>query len=328
MIGGSEKKRQATTASTAAASRRRIGASSAVPMAKRLNLLGYTFPMIPKDATATALEVAREVLKIEAAAVRALIKRIDERFLAAVSLILARKKEGRVVITGIGKSGHIARKIASTLSSTGTPAYFMHAAEAGHGDLGLIGAEDILIAISNSGESDELVQLVRPVKQQGAKLIVIAGNHRSSLARAADVFLAARVAKEACPHNLAPTASTTAAMALGDALAVALLQARNFSAEDFHRAHPRGTLGRKLATLVSDVMRTGKDVPKVTAEATLADALLEITRTGMGMTAVVDRKQKLIGVFTDGDLRRALQRKADPASTQIRKVMTPKPRTI
>ena len=284
--------------------------------------------MIPKDATGAALEHAREVLKIEAAAVRSLIGRLDERFIAAVSLILGCGKGARVIVAGVGKSGHVARKIASTLSSTGTPAYFLHAAEAGHGDLGLIGAEDILIAISNSGESDELVQIVRPAKQQGAKLIVIAGNHKSSLARSADVFLDAHVAKEACPHNLAPTASTTAAMALGDALAVALLRARNFSAEDFHRSHPGGTLGRRLVTLVSDVMRTGEAIPKVTAEATLADALLEITRTGMGMTAIVDRKQKLIGVFTDGDLRRALQRKADPATTQIRKVMTSKPRTM
>jgi len=284
--------------------------------------------MIPKDATGTALDIAREVLKIEAAAVRALIRRIDERFLAAVSLILGCKKNGRVIVTGIGKSGHIARKIASTLSSTGTPAYFLHAAEASHGDMGLIGSDDIVIALSYSGESDELRQIVPLIKRQGAKLVAIAGNPESSLARDAHVFLDARVAKEACPHNLAPTASTTAALALGDALAVALLQARRFSADQFARAHPGGTLGRKLVTLVSDVMRTGAGVPKVPLHATLADALLEITRTGMGMTAIVDRRQRLLGVFTDGDLRRSLQRKADPSSTPIKKVMTTKPRTI
>jgi arabinose-5-phosphate isomerase len=284
--------------------------------------------MIPKDATGTALDVAREVLRIEADAVRALIRRLDERFLAAVSLILACKKGGRVIVTGIGKSGHVARKIAATLASTGTPAYFVHAAEAGHGDLGLIGADDIVIAVSNSGESDELLLVARLVKRQGTKLIVIAGNEKSSLARAAHVFLDAGVAKEACPLNLAPTASTTAALALGDALAVALLEARQFSPDQFARSHPGGSLGRKLVTLVSDVMRTGGGVPKVPADATLADALLEITRTGMGMTAVVDRKQRLLGVFTDGDLRRSLQHKADPATTRIKSVMTAKPRTV
>ena len=284
--------------------------------------------MIPKDATTASLEVARNVLKIEAAAVRALIRRIDDRFLAAVSLILRCKKDGRVIVSGVGKSGHIARKIASTLSSTGTPAYFLHAAEASHGDLGLIRSDDVVIAVSNSGESDELLQIVPLIKRQGAKLVVIAGNPNSSLARKAHVFLDAGVAKEACPHNLAPTASTTAALAMGDALAVALLEARGFSADQFARAHPGGTLGRKLVTLVSDVMRTGDAIPKVTMDATLADALLEITRTGMGMTAIVDHKQRLLGVFTDGDLRRSLQRKADPASTRIGTVMTTKPRTI
>jgi len=284
--------------------------------------------MIPKDSTGSALEVAREVLKIEADAVRGLIRRIDERFVAAVSLILGCKRDGRVIVTGIGKSGHVARKIAATLSSTGTPAYFVHAAEASHGDLGLVSGDDIVIAVSNSGESDELLQIVPLIKRQGAKLVVIAGKAGSSLAREAHVFLDAGVAKEACPHNLAPTASTTAALALGDALAVALLKARRFSADQFARRHPGGPLGRKLVTLVSDVMRTGDRVPKVLASATLADALLEITRTGMGMTAIVDRRQKLLGVFTDGDLRRALQRRADPATTRIRAVMTARPRTI
>lgn len=284
--------------------------------------------MTAKDATGTALDVAREVFKIEAAAVRALIHRIDDRFLAAVSLILGCKRNGRVIVTGIGKSGHIARKIASTLSSTGTPAYFLHAAEANHGDLGLIVRGDVIVAVSNSGESDELRQIVPLIKRQGAKIVVIAGNANSSLAREAHVFLDAGVDKEACPHNLAPTASSTAALAMGDALAVALLHARGFSADQFARAHPGGTLGRKLVTLVSDVMRTGAGVPKVQIDATLADALLEITRTGMGMTAIVDRKERLLGVFTDGDLRRSLQRKSDPSSTRIKTVMTTKPRTI
>ena len=284
--------------------------------------------MIPKDATGTSLDIAREVFKIEAAAIRALVRRIDDRFLAAVSLVLGCKKNGRVIVTGIGKSGHIARKIASTLSSTGTPAYFLHAAEAGHGDLGLIGRDDVIVAVSNSGESDELRQIIPLIKRQGAKIVVIAGNANSSLAREAHVFLDAGVEKEACPHNLTPTASSIAALAMGDALAVALLKARRFSPDQFARAHPGGTLGRKLVTLVSDVMRTGAGVPKVLIDATLADALLEITRTGMGMTAIVDRKERLLGVFTDGDLRRSLQRKADPSSTRIRAVMTIRPRTI
>ena len=284
--------------------------------------------MNPKDATSTSLDVAREVFRIEAAAVRALIRRIDDRFLAAMSLILGCKKNGRVIVTGIGKSGHIARKIASTFSSTGTPAYFLHAAEASHGDLGLIGRNDVIVAVSHSGESDELRQIVPPIKRQGAKIVVIAGNANSSLAREAHVFLDAGVKKEACPHNLAPTASAVAALAMGDALAVALLQARGFSAEQFARAHPGGTLGRRLVTLVSDVMRTGAGVPKVRSDAMLADALLEITRTGMGMTAIVDRKERLLGVFTDGDLRRSLQQRADTGSTRIKAVMTAKPRTV
>ena len=246
----------------------------------------YSVAMIPKDATASALQLARRVLEIESDAVRALIPRLDERFLAAVSLILACK--GRVIVSGIGKSGHVARKIASTLSSTGTPAYFVHPTEASHGDLGMIQRDDVFIGISYSGESDELLQIVPLVKRQGAKLVVIAGNAASSLAREANVFLDAAVAQEACPLNLAPTASTTAALALGDALAVALLDARGFSADDFARSHPGGSLGRKLLTHVADVMRTGEAVPMVGAGATLADAVLEISRKGMGMTAVVD----------------------------------------
>ncbi len=288
--------------------------------------------MIPKDAAGSAgsvgstLELARRVLAIEADAVRALIARLDERFLAAVSLILACK--GRVIVSGIGKSGHIARKIASTLSSTGTPAYFVHSAEASHGDLGMIQRDDVFIGISYSGESDELLQILPLVRRQGAKLIAIAGNAQSSLAREADVFLDAGVAQEACPLNLAPTASTTAALALGDALALALLDARGFSANDFARSHPGGVLGRKLLTHVSDVMRSGPDVPKVSERATLKEALLEMSRGRLGMTAVLDASGRVRGIFTDGDLRRALARIADLAATRVAEVMTTGPRTI
>jgi len=282
--------------------------------------------MIPKDATASALELARRVLAIEADAVRALIARLDDRFLAAVTLILGCK--GRVIVSGIGKSGHIARKIASTLSSTGTPSHFVHPAEASHGDLGMVQRDDVFIGISYSGESDELLQIVPLVKRQGAKLIAIAGSANSALARAADIFLDAAVEQEACPLNLAPTASTTAALALGDALAVALLDARGFSADDFARSHPGGTLGRKLLTRVSDVMRTGDAVPSVKIDATLADAIMEISRKGMGMTAIVEADARLVGLFTDGDLRRAMERNADPRGTRVESVMTRGPLAI
>ncbi len=282
--------------------------------------------MIPKDATASALELARRVLSIEADAVRALIGRLDERFLAAVSLILACK--GRVIVSGIGKSGHIARKIASTLSSTGTPAHFLHPAEASHGDLGMIQRDDVFIGISYSGESEELLRILPLVKRRGARLVAIAGSAGSSLATQADVVLDAGVAQEACPLNLAPTASTTAALALGDALAVALLDARGFSADDFARSHPGGVLGRKLLTHVSDVMRTGDAVPSVRVGCTLAEAIIEITRKGMGMTAVVGADARLAGLFTDGDLRRSLERGVEPRSTPIESVMTRGPLTV
>jgi len=282
--------------------------------------------MIPKDATASALELARRVLAIEADAVRALIARLDERFLAAVSLILA--CTGRVIVSGIGKSGHIARKIASTLSSTGTPAYFVHPAEASHGDLGMIQDDDVFIGISYSGESDELLQIVPLVKRRGAKLIVIAGSATSSLAREANVFLDAAVDQEACPLNLAPTASTTAALALGDALAVALLDARGFSADDFARSHPGGALGRRLLTHVIDVMRSGADLPRVSDSATLREAVLEMSRGRLGMTAVLDAAGRVRGIVTDGDLRRALERIADVGTAQVTDVMSSSPRTI
>jgi arabinose-5-phosphate isomerase len=283
-------------------------------------------PKTKPESGHTALELARRVLAIEAEAVRALIERVDERFLTAVKLILERR--GRVVVSGIGKSGHIARKIASTLSSTGTPAYFLHPAEANHGDLGMIESGDVFIAISHSGESEELIGIVPQVKRRGAKLVALTGRRDSTLAREADVLLDAGVAQEACPHNLAPTASTTAALALGDALAVALLDARGFSADDFARSHPGGALGRRLLTHVADVMRRGADVPAVPETASFKEAVLEISRGRMGMTAVVDSARRVRGIFTDGDLRRSLEKGVDFERTGIAQVMTGGPRSI
>ena len=270
-----------------------------------------------KTSETSALELARRVLAIEADAVRALIERLDERFVAALELIADRS--GRVVVSGIGKSGHIARKIASTMASTGTPAYFVHPAEASHGDLGMIEAGDVFIAISYSGASDELLDIVPLVKRRGAKLIAITGNAQSALAREADVHLDARVAQEACPLNLAPTASTTAALALGDALAVALLEKRGFSSDDFARSHPKGRLPRQALLHVADVMRKGADVPAVPCGAPGMQAIAEISRGRIGMTAVVD---------TDGDLRRALEKGVDFASVTVDTVMTRAPRTL
>ena len=278
------------------------------------------------SASSTALELARRVLAIEADAVRALIDRLDERFLAAVSLILDCR--GRVVVSGIGKSGHIARKVASTLASTGTPAYFLHPAEAIHGDLGMIQPDDVFIGISHSGESEELLRIIPLIKRQGAKLIALTGHQASTLAREADTHLDAGVAQEACPLNLAPTASTTAALALGDALAVALLDARGFSADDFARSHPGGTLGRRLLTHVADVMRRGADVPSVPDTATLLQAVHEMSRGRLGMTAVVDAAGRVAGIFTDGDLRRVLAKVSDLSGAGIAELMTPGPRTI
>jgi arabinose-5-phosphate isomerase len=273
-----------------------------------------------------ALESARRVLAIEAAAVAALSARLDERFAQAVQLILA--CEGRTVVSGMGKSGHIGTKIASTLASTGTPAFFVHPAEASHGDLGMITAQDVMIALSNSGESAELLAIVPLVKRRGAKLIAITGNARSSLAREADVHLDAGVTEEACPLGLAPTASTTAALALGDALAVALLDARGFGAEDFARSHPGGTLGRRLLTHVGDIMRRGETIPVVRSDALLPQAVIEISRKGMGMTAIVDDGGRVAGIFTDGDLRRTLEKPLDLRTTPVTQVMTANPRTI
>jgi arabinose-5-phosphate isomerase len=280
----------------------------------------------PQPASGNALELAREVLEIEAAAITGLIARLDHSFQQAVELIL--NCRGRVTVSGIGKSGHIARKIASTMSSTGTPAYFVHPAEASHGDLGMITRDDVFIALSNSGESAELLAIVPLIKRQGAKLIALTGQPDSTLAREADAHLYAGAEKEACPLNLAPTASTTAALALGDALALALMQAKGFSRDEFARSHPGGALGRKLLTHVRDVMRSGNDAPRVPDTATLSDAILEMSRGRMGITAILDHDERVIGIFTDGDLRRTLQKGADLHATPISSVMTRGPRTI
>jgi arabinose-5-phosphate isomerase len=275
---------------------------------------------------AKALELARRVLAVEADAVRALIERLDQHFVAALELIATRN--GRVIVSGIGKSGHIARKIASTMASTGTSAYFVHPAEASHGDLGMIEAGDVFVAISYSGSSEELLSIVPLVKRRGAKLIAMTGNAQSALAREADVHLDARVAQEACPLNLAPTASTTAALALGDALAVALLERRGFSADDFARSHPKGRLPRQALVHVADVMRKGADVPAVPLGAAALEAVAEITRGGLGMTAVVDGERRVQGIFTDGDLRRVLEKGTDLAGARVDEVMSRKPRTL
>lgn len=282
-----------------------------------------------KSATGASthpLDLARKVLRIEAREVEALAQRLDHRFLLALDLIL--QCQGRVVVSGIGKSGHIGRKIAATLASTGTPAFFMHPAEASHGDLGMITAQDVVIALSNSGESGELLAIVPLLKRMGAKLISITGNHDSTLGREADAHLDATVSEEACPLGLSPTASTTAALALGDALAVALLDARGFSAEDFARSHPGGALGRRLLVHVEDVMRSGSAVPSVPEQATLPQALLEMSRKGLGMTAVVDASGHPVGIFTDGDLRRAFESQVEIATTPVCQVMHANPQTI
>lgn len=272
------------------------------------------------------LDLARTVLRIEAREVEALACRLDESFLRALDLIL--QCDGRVVVSGMGKSGHIGRKIAATLASTGTPAFFMHPAEASHGDLGMITSQDVVIALSHSGESGELLSIVPMLKRMGARLISITGNPDSSLAKEADVHLDASVSEEACPLGLSPTASTTAALALGDALAVTLLDARGFSAEDFARSHPGGALGRRLLIHVEDVMRSGGAVPSVGIDASLSAAMLEMTRKGLGMTAIVDASGKAVGIFTDGDLRRAFEQGIEVMGTQIRQVMHANPQTI
>ena len=265
------------------------------------------------------LELAAEVLTIEARAIDALRSRLNGDFVAACELCL--QVQGRIVVTGMGKSGHVSNKIAATLASTGSPAFFMHPAEASHGDLGMITSQDLLLAISYSGETNEVVTILPVVKRIGAKLLSITGNPKSTMARAADVHLDISVSEEACPLNLAPTASTTATLAMGDALAVALLKSRGFTAEDFARSHPSGSLGKRLLLRVSDVMRSGERIPAVKDDASLRDALMEMTDKGLGMTAIVSDDFVVKGIYTDGDLRRTLDTGADIHTTRIREVM-------
>jgi len=272
------------------------------------------------------LDLARDTLEIEASALQALALRLDTRFAQAVRQVL--HCHGRLVVMGMGKSGHIGRKIAATLASTGTPSLFVHPAEASHGDLGMITPGDLVLAISNSGESEELTAILPLIKRMGVPLLAMTGRSDSSLARHADVLLDTRVDKEACPHNLAPTASTTAQLAMGDALAVALLSARGFRADDFARSHPGGALGRKLLTLVSDVMRPSDAAPRVNPEANLPEMMREISAKGLGATAVVDAQDRPVGIFTDGDLRRLIESGTDLSSVRADQVMHTRPHTV
>lgn len=279
-----------------------------------------------KTSSAASLEqFGRDVVKLEAETLANLVARINHTFVRACELIQACR--GRVVVTGMGKSGHIGGKIAATLASTGTPAFFVHPGEASHGDIGMITTEDVVLAISNSGETEEILTILPVIKRMGIKLIALTGNTDSTLARQADAAIDCAVEKEACPLNLAPTASTTATLAMGDALAVALLKARGFTQDDFARSHPAGSLGRRLLLYVSDVMHTGEQIPLVRENASLRDALLEMTGKGLGMTGVVDNDNRLLGILTDGDLRRILNREIDIRQATIAEVMTRDPKT-
>jgi arabinose-5-phosphate isomerase len=268
----------------------------------------------------------RKVLETEIAAIAAVKERLHDPFVSACELLHSCK--GRVVVSGMGKSGHIGNKIAATLASTGTPSFFLHPGEAGHGDIGMITAGDVLLALSNSGETNELLTILPVVKRLGVPIVAMTGRANSTLGRAAAVVLDVSVPEEACPHNLAPTASTTATLAMGDALAVAILEARGFTQDDFARSHPGGSLGRRLILRIQDVMRTGEQLPFVKPETALRDGLLEMSRKGLGMTAIVDDGLHVLGIFTDGDLRRTLDRDADLRSRAMSEVMTPYPRTI
>lgn len=279
----------------------------------------------PPDA-GQLLARGRRVLETEIIAVAALQDRLGDAFVAACRLLHGCR--GRVVVTGMGKSGHIGNKIAATLASTGTPSFFLHPAEASHGDIGMITREDVVLAISNSGETTELLTILPVIKRLGVPLIAMTGRQHSTLARAATTVLDVGVPAEACPHNLAPTASTTATLAMGDALAVAVLEARGFSEQDFARVHPGGALGRRLLLHVEDVMRSGEQLPVVAPEASLRDGLLEMSRKGLGMTAIADHDGRVLGIYTDGDLRRTLDQPTDLRTTQMREVMTANPRTI
>ncbi len=270
--------------------------------------------------------LARQVVRVEKAGLDKLESSIGEEFVAAVERILA--CEGHVIVIGMGKSGHIGNKISATLASTGTPAFSVHPGEASHGDLGMITPKDIVIMVSNSGETEEVLTILPVIKRMGVPLISITGNENSTLARAADVHLHAKVDEEACPLGLAPTTSTTVTLVLGDALAVTLLKLRGFTEEDFARSHPAGALGKKLILRISDVMRSGEDIPKVRTGTALKDGLLEMTRKGLGMTAIVDADDKVLGIYTDGDLRRSLDSAVNLRHTPINEVMTPNPVTI
>lgn len=282
-------------------------------------------PHAPTDS-AHFLDLARRVLAIEAEAVKRLEGRLGEAFLAATALILGTR--GKVVVTGMGKSGHVGGKIASTLASTGTPAFFMHPGEASHGDLGMITPEDVVLAISHSGETDEVLAILPLIKRRGAKVIAMTGRPGSTLATEADVHLDVAVEKEACPLNLAPTASTTATLALGDALAVTLLDARGFGSEDFAMHHPGGSLGRRLLVHVADIMRKGEQLPRNSPEALLPEAIIEMSKKGIGMTIIVDGEDRILGIFTDGDLRRTLEKHDNIRAVRVGDVMKTSPRAI
>jgi arabinose-5-phosphate isomerase len=288
--------------------------------------LARTVSSSPSFDPERALRLARETFDIESQALLGLKARQGENFANVVELVL--KSTGRVVVMGMGKSGHVGRKIAATLSSTGTPALFVHPAEASHGDLGMVTSADVVLAISNSGESDELAAVIPALKRMGVVLVAMTGRAESTLAHHADHVLSSAVDQEACPLNLAPTASTTAQMALGDALAVALLDARGFREEDFARSHPGGSLGRKLLTHVRDVMRTGSNVPSVSPDTSFIDMIREMTSKGFGATAVADARGQVLGIFTDGDLRRLLEKGADLRALTAREAMHPGPKLV
>jgi len=272
------------------------------------------------------IRAAGEVLETEARAIQALADRLDEHFVAACRLIL--DGPGHVVVTGMGKSGHIANKLAATLASTGTPAFFVHPAEASHGDLGMIAQHNTVLALSNSGETEEVLRLLPGLKRLGVSLIAMTGNSSSTLAKQADVHLDTSVDREACPLGLAPTASTSAQLALGDALAIALLDARGFTAEDFARSHPAGSLGRRLLLRISDLMHTGEELPIIHKGASIAEAIMEMTRSRLGMCAVLGADQTLVGIVTDGDLRRHVDKLGDIRANAVENIMTADPRTI
>ncbi|HKL51644.1 MAG TPA: KpsF/GutQ family sugar-phosphate isomerase [Wenzhouxiangellaceae bacterium] len=272
------------------------------------------------------IERAREVLATEAAAIQALARRLDGAFVKACGLILA--CDGHLIVTGMGKSGHIGHKLAATLASTGTPAFFVHPAEASHGDLGMIRSGDVIVALSNSGETAEVLNLLPVIKRIGVGLIAMTGNPDSSLARHADVHLDTSVDREACPLGLAPTASTSAQLAMGDALAIALLEARGFTAEDFARSHPGGTLGKRLLLHIADVMHAESDLPTISPDQTISEAIVIMTRGRLGLCAVIDAERRVAGILTDGDLRRGLDESGDIRTTPVRQLMTADPQTI